>query len=195
LLDEVLQVFLSVVFYIATFVISGCAKAPPPVIRALPDFSVVATSADGSVRPLTLASLQGRVWVADFVYTRCQGPCPMLTAHMAGLQKSLPERIGLLSFTVDPDHDTPKVLARYADRFGAKPGRWLFATGDKSALARLFREGFLISATADPKAAPGQYVAHTTEVVLIDARGRIRGYYHGDDPAALDRLSADALRL
>ncbi len=185
--------FLSAVFCFATFVISGCAKAPP-AIRALPDFALTAVTVDGT-RPLDLAALRGRAWVADFVYTRCAGPCPMLSANMAGLQKRLPAAIGLLSFTVDPDHDSPAVLARYARSFGADPGRWLFVTGNKAALVRLFRDGFLISAVADPKAAPGQNVAHTTEFVLIDARGRIRGYYHGDDPDALDRLSADALRL
>lgn len=185
--------FLSVVFSMVAFIISGCAKAPPP-IRALPDFALTAVTVDGT-SPLDLAALRGRAWVADFVYTRCAGPCPMLSANMAGLQKRLPASIGLLSFTVDPDHDSPEVLTEYARRFGADPRRWFFVTGEKDALVRLFREGFLISAVADPRAAPGQNVAHTTEFVLIDARGRIRGYYHGDDPAALDRLAADALRL
>ena len=184
---------LSAVFYIAVFFASGCAKAPPP-LRALPDFALTWVTTRGQ-SPLDLRALRGRVWIADFVYTRCAGPCPMLSANMAGLQKRLPKSIGLLSFTVDPDHDSPEVLTAYARRFGADPQRWLFATGDKPALAKLFRDGFQIAAVENAAAEPGQNVAHTTKLVLIDGDGRIRGYYDGDDAASLDRLAADALRL
>jgi cytochrome oxidase Cu insertion factor (SCO1/SenC/PrrC family) len=186
-------VLLSIVFYIATFVISGCAKTPPP-LRALPDFALTAVTIDGT-SPLDLRALRGRVWIADFVYTNCAGPCPMLTANMAGLQKRLPKSIGLLSFTVDPDHDSPEVLSVYAHKFGANPQRWFFVDGDKSALMKLFRDGFQIAVEENAAAEPGQNVAHTTMFVLIDAEGRLRGYYHGDDPASLDKLAADASRL
>lgn len=184
---------LSAIFYIATFVISGCAKAPPP-LRALPDFSLTAVTVDGT-SPLDLRALRGRVWIADFVYTRCAGPCPLLTANMAALQKKLPKSIGLLSFTVDPDHDSPEVLTVYARKFGADAQRWFFVTGDKPALVKLFRDGFQIAVAESADAPEGQNVAHTTKFVLIDGAGRLRGYYDGDDPAALDRLAADASRL
>jgi protein SCO1/2 len=186
-------VLLSAVLCIITFVISGCAKAPPP-LRALPDFALTAVTVDGT-SPLDLRALRGRVWIADFVYTSCAGPCPMLTANMAGLQKRLPKSIGLLSFTVDPDHDAPEVLAVYARRFGADPQRWFFVDGDKPALMRLFRDGFQIGVAESAAAEPGQNVAHTTKFVLLDGEGRIRGYYDGDDSAALDKLAADARRL
>lgn len=184
---------LSAIFYIATIVISGCAKAPPP-LRALPDFSLTAVTVDGT-SPLDLRALRGRVWIADFVYTRCSGPCPLLTANMAGLQKRLPKSIGLLSFTVDPDHDSPEVLTVYARKFGADAQRWFFVTGDKPGLIKLFRDGFQIAAVESADAPEGQNVAHTTKFVLIDGDGRLRGYYDGDDAAALDRLAADASRL
>jgi protein SCO1/2 len=186
-------VLLSAIFYIATFVISGCAKAPPP-LRALPDFSLTAVTVDGT-SPLDLRALRGRVWIADFVYTRCAGPCPLLTANMAGLQKRLPKSIGLLSFTVDPDHDSPEVLTVYARKFGADAQRWFFVTGDKPGLIKLFRDGFQIAAVESADAPEGQNVAHTTKFVLIDGAGRLRGYYDGDDPASLDKLAADAARL
>ena len=184
---------LSVVLCIATFVISGCAKAPAP-LRALPDFALTAVTVDGT-SPLDLRALRGRVWIADFVYTSCAGPCPMLTANMAGLQKRLPKSVGLLSFTVDPDHDSPEVLAVYARKFGADPQRWFFVDGDKPALTKLFRDGFQIAVAESAVAEPGQNVAHTTKFVLLDGEGRVRGYYDGDDPAALDKLAADAKRL
>lgn len=190
---ERFRVSLSVVFYIAVFVISGCAKAPPP-LRALPDFSLTAVTVDGT-SPLDLRALRGRVWIVDFVYTTCAGPCPMLTANMAALQKRLPKSIGLLSFTVDPDHDSPEVLTVYARKFGADPQRWFFVDGDKPALMKLFRDGFQIGVAESAAAEPGQNVAHTTKFVLLDADGRIRGYYDGDDQPSLDKLAADAQRL
>jgi protein SCO1/2 len=186
-------VLLRVVLYIAVFIVSGCAKAPAP-LRALPDFALTAVTVDGT-SPLDLRSLRGRVWIADFVYTSCAGPCPLLTANMALLQKRLPKSIGLLSFTVDPDHDSPEVLAVYARKFGADPQRWFFVAGDKPALMKLFRDGFQISVAENAAAEPGQNVAHTTKFALLDGEGGIRGYYDGDDDAALEKLAADAERL
>jgi protein SCO1/2 len=184
---------LSVVFYIAALLAAGCAKAPPEY-RALPDFALTAVTVDGT-SPLDRRALAGRVWVADFVYTTCAGPCPLLSAHMQALQKRLPKSIGLLSFTVDPDHDSPEVLTVYARGFGADPQRWLFVTGDKPALIKLFRDGFQISAVESKDAPQGQNVAHTTKFVLLDSESRIRAYYDGDDPASIDRLAADAAAL
>jgi protein SCO1/2 len=173
--------------------VAACAKAPPPG-RALPDFALTAVTTAGA-SPLNLRGLAGRVWIADFVYTTCAGPCPLLTANMAGLQKKLPPSVGLLSFTVDPDEDTPEVLVAYAGRFGADPKRWLFVTGPKDAEIRLLRDGFLMPAVASPDAPAGQNVSHSTKMVLVDAQGRIRGYYDGDDADSLAKLAADARSL
>jgi protein SCO1/2 len=186
-------VLLSIFLCVATFVISGCAKAPPP-LRALPDFSLTAVTVDGT-SPLDLRALRGRVWIADFIYTTCTSSCPMMSANMEGLQKKLPKSIGLLSFTVDPDHDSPEVLTVYARQFDADPQRWFFVTGDKPALMKLFRDGFMIGVQESAAAEPGQNVSHSTKFVLIDAQGRIRGYYDGDDPASLAKLAADAKLL
>ncbi|MDX6770515.1 MAG: SCO family protein [Elusimicrobiota bacterium] len=184
---------MSVVFYTAFFSLGACRPAPPPQ-RELPDFALTATSAGGAPRPLTRADLRGRVWVADFVFTRCAGPCPLLTANMSALRKRLPAGTGLLSFTVDPDHDTPAVLAGYARQFDAGP-QWLFVTGPKPALTALVRDGFLLPVVEDAKAAPGSRVTHSAKFVLLDAESRVRGWYDGDDYEALDRLVADARRL
>lgn len=182
--------FLSVIFSALTFVISGCRPAPAQ-FRALPDFALTGVTVDGT-SPLDRRALRGRMWVVDFVYTRCSGPCPLLTAHMAALQKRLPKSVGLLSFTVDPDHDSPEVLTLYAKKFKADPQRWFFVTGDKPELVRLFRDGFQIAVAESADAPPGQTVAHTTKFVLLDGEGLIRGYYDGDDRESLDRLVKDA---
>lgn len=181
------------VFYIGVLLISACSRAPQPR-RALPDFSLTAVTVDGT-SPFDLRTMRGRVWIADFIFTRCAGPCPMLTANMAGLQKKLPKEIGLLSFTVDPDHDAPEVLTLYARKFGADPQRWFFLTGEKAELVRLIRDGFLLPVVENAAAAPGERVTHSTKMVLIDAQGRLLGWYDGDDVEALAKLEADAKAL
>lgn len=188
-----LSVLSSVVFYIVLLSIPACSPAPKPQ-RALPDFSLTAVTVDGT-SPFDLGAMRGRAHVANFVYTRCTGPCPMMSANMAGLQKRLPASVGLLSFTVDPDHDSPEALTVYARRFGADPRRWFFLTGEKAELIRLARDGFLLPIVEDAAALPGERFAHSTKFVLIDAQARVRGWYDGDDQAALDKLVADAKRL
>lgn len=196
MLTERFRVSLSVVFCIGAFVICACRPsedAPPP--RPLPEFSLRATtSAGGAPRALTRESLLGRVWIADFVFTRCAGPCPLLSANLAALRKKLPEGTGLLSITVDPDHDTLPRLAAYGAKFGAGP-EWLLATGEKAALTRLIKEGFLLAVAEDASARPGERVAHSTKFVLIDREARIRGWYDGEDAAAREKLVRDAKRL
>ena len=184
---------LSSVFYIVVLLISGCSPAPKPR-HALPDFSLTAVTVDGT-SPFDLRTMRGRAWIADFVYTRCTGPCPMLTANMAGLQKKLPSKIGLLSFTVDPDHDSPEVLTLYARKFNADPQRWFFLTGEKADLIRLVRDGFLLPVAENAAAQPGERVAHSTKMVLVDPQARVVGWYDGEDAAALDTLAADARKL
>lgn len=181
------------VFYIVVLLVCACSPAPKPQ-KPLPDFSLTAVTVDGT-SPFTLETLRGRAWIADFVYTRCSGPCPMLTANMAGLQKRLPKNIGLLSFTVDPDHDEAEVLTLYARKFNADPQRWFFLTGEKTELIRLVRDGFLLPVVENAAAVPGERFAHSTKFVLLDAQGRVRGWYDGDDAAALAKLEADARSL
>jgi protein SCO1/2 len=193
MVGEDFRVLLSVILYIAFFFSAGCAKSPAPA-RALPDFALTAVTIDGT-SPLDRRALAGRVWVVDFVYTACAGPCVPLNANMQDLQKRLPKSVGLLSFTLDPDRDSPEVLTEYARRFSADPQRWLFVTGDKPGLIKLLRDGFRIAAVESGDAPPGGNFAHTAKFVLLDADARIRGYYDGDDRASLDRLAADAARL
>lgn len=166
-----------------------------PRLAELPEFRLTAVAAKGPPQSLTGDALRGRVWIADFVFTSCAGPCPLLTTKMAELQKALPDGVALVSFTVDPDEDSPERLQRYARRFGADPGRWRFATGDKAGLYRLLREGFKLAVVEDPSAPEGRRVTHSTKFVLVDSSMTVRGYYDGQDAQELAGLQRDAASL
>jgi protein SCO1 len=113
------------------------------VFGELPDFAL--TERDGRRR--SRADLAGKVWVADFIYTRCTDTCPLQTAQMARLHQELAELADLLfvSISVDPTRDTPRVLRAYAERYGADPARWWFLTGKREPIYTLIREGFHLS--------------------------------------------------
>jgi len=177
---------------LAGAVLAYLHRAPAlPVFGALPDF--VLAGHDG--QPVSLTELRGRPFVADFIFTRCAGVCPAMTARLAQLQKRLPPGVAIVSFSVDPEHDTPEVLARYARGFGAGP-KWRFATGNREALHRLATEGFKLAAMEIPKdqqqaGTDGPFL-HSSKFVLVDGVGQIRGYYDSEDTQALERLVGDA---
>lgn len=160
----------------------------PRVIASLPPFRLTAQTG----QPVTLADLKGKAWIADFVFTRCSGPCPMMTSRMFDLQTRLREHerwadIRLVSFTVDPAHDTPEVLAEYARLAHADDQRWLFLTGTREELWGLATRGFKLPVEEQPDNVK-MPILHSQKFVLIDRAGRIRGYYDGlenDDREAL----------
>jgi protein SCO1/2 len=168
---------------------SGARQSGLPVISEVPDFTL--TDQDG--RPITLNDLRGRVWVADFIFTHCAGPCPRMSEQMSKLQgqvADLPD-VRLVSFSVDPRRDTPEVLRTYAKRYGAKPGFWYFITGDKQAIFDLAIRGFKLSVEDETDVDP---ILHSTKFMLVDREGRIRGVFDGEEPK--DRpLLERAIRL
>lgn len=148
---------------------------------------------------MTNRDLAGKIWVANFIYTTCPGPCLDLTRNLSGLQSEISgnENERLVSFTVDPAMDTPTVLSAYAEAHGADPKRWLFVTGDKTALYDLFEKGFHIAAlenTGPDAATDGKFI-HTTKMVLVDRKGIIRGYYDGLIPQSRKKLASDMAKL
>ena len=168
-----------------------------PVLDQLPEFSLVERGGE----KIGLADLRGKVWVANFVFTNCTGPCPLLSAQMQSLQeptKGLPN-VRLVSISVDPDRDTPEVLSAYAGRFGADPDRWLFLTGHRHAVYGLIREGFKLGLQAAGEGHDGHseasQILHSLRFALVDVRGRLRGYYDGTDPQLGDRMLPDVKRL
>lgn len=188
------------------------AEATPlPVHGQVEGFTLI--ERDGS--EFSSISLMGRVWIADFIFTRCASTCPQMTAEMGELVEGLagqPE-VRFVSFTVDPAHDSPSVLARYADAHGADRERWFFLTGPQELIYGLARRSFHLgveevtdpAAFSGPAGPPGQAgpagqavghgagepFIHSTRFVLVDRQGRIRGYYDSTDVSRVQELRAD----
>src|SRR6266403_4871778 len=140
------------------------------------------------------AQLRGKIWIADFIYTTCPGPCPMISSRMSELQKPLEKTdVHLVSFSVDPEKDTPQVLRGYADKLQADPKRWDFLTGPKSAIYKLSHGGFKL-AVSDGSGEQGIPV-HSTRMVLVDRHGDIRGYFDATEADAITKLVADTSHL
>ena len=171
----------------------------------VPDFRL--TERGGSA--VTLADLRGKVWLANFIYTECTETCPLQSLQVQRLQKEFAGSADLrfVSITVDPGHDTPEVLRRYAERYGADPGRWLFLTGPKPAIYGLAKDGFKLGVSDGSPAAQsgvpgwplgpgpafashgsGGLILHSSRFVLVDRQARIRAYHRTDDPDSLARL-------
>ena len=153
-----------------------------------------------SGKTITNHDLAGKIWIADFIYTTCPGPCPIITANMAKLQGVVAHdpNVQLVSFTVDPETDTPPVLAKYADQFGADPNRWWFLTGPEKPLYDLIENGFLqvVQNNTGQPPAPGQYkVTHSTYLALVDGDGNVRGFYDGVDNVGRADLLRDIRKL
>ncbi len=161
-----------------------------PTYGTVPAFQL--TNQDGQL--FGSADLAGKIWIADFIYSTCPGPCPMISSRMSEMQKPLEKTdVHFVSFSVDPEKDTPVMLREYADRLHAQPGRWDFLTGPKSTIYDLSIHGFKLPA-AEHEGDNGQPV-HSTRMVLVDRRGQIRGYYDATEADAITRLLADANRL
>ena len=156
---------------------------------SVPPFSLT----ESTGKTVTNGDLQGKVWVADFIYTTCPGPCPIISSSMARLQQKLTgdNRVQLVSFSVDPQDDTPAVLTAYANRFEADPQKWWFLTGPKQQMFDLIQKGFLQSLQDNhgQHLADGQFlVVHSTYMVLVDQHGTMRGFYSGLDPDSQSSL-------
>ncbi len=138
--------------------------------------------------------LAGKIWIADFIYSTCPGPCPMISSRMSEMQRPLEKTdVHFVSFTVDPDKDTPEILREYANRLRAQPGRWDFLTGPKSVIYDLSTRGFKLPA-AEHDGDNGQPV-HSTRIVLVDRQGQIRAYEEGSAPDSVTKLLAETNRL
>jgi len=163
-------------------VLAGCGRHEAlPVYGRVPAF--VLTSQTGAA--FDSKTLDGKVWVADFFFTTCMGPCPRMSALMHSVQKriaDLPD-VRLISFTVDPQHDTPPVLAAYAQRFRADPSRWYLLTGSPATLNTLDHDAFKMGNV------DGTFT-HSTLFALVDRQGVIRGYYDTGEGQSLDPLIA-----
>jgi protein SCO1 len=167
---------------ISAILLASCRqKSDLPEYGAVPAFALTAQTGkpfDGDKQ------LRGKVWVADFIYTTCPGPCPRMTSQMHRVQQSVQKTVNLVSFTVDPKRDTPEVLAAYAALHHAAPENWYFLTGEPATLQMLDKNVFKLG---DVDAS----LQHSTRFVLIDPRMQIRGYYDSSEPDVISHLLAD----
>lgn len=161
---------------------------PLPVYNSVADF--VLTNQNG--RAVSLADMKGNVWVADIIFTRCAGPCPRVTKQMRELQLRLRAANAnalLVTLTTDPAFDTPPVMKKYAERFQADQGNWLFLTGTKEQIAKLAVDSLKLTAVEKPAAertSPEDLFIHTNMFVVVDKQGRLRGVVQNsstDNPA------------
>jgi protein SCO1/2 len=166
--------------------VAALPQSSLPIYSQLPSFTLT----ESSGRALSLSGLKGNLWIADFMFTSCPGPCPMMSARMSELQRSLSDlpRVRLVSISVDPANDTPTVLKKYGAQFHADPNRWFFLTGDQTLIAKLSCDGFKVGTRDDP-------LMHSTKFILVDAQGQIRGYYDSEELASLRQLQVDIRTL
>jgi len=158
----------------------------------------------GDVRPfsfmernnqrITRDDLHGNIWIADFIFTRCAGPCPLMTMKMRQLQTAFSNAadVKLVSFSVDPEFDTPPVLSKYAEQYEADPQKWLFLTGDKKEIYNFAQNSLKLTVKEATENSP---IIHSTYFILVDRQGKIRGYYNSNEPKSLSRLATDVERL
>jgi protein SCO1/2 len=169
---------------LAALLVSACSnRSPLPSLGIVPQFNL--TDQTGSSFS-SKERLDGRLWVADFIFTNCGGPCPRMSHQMKQVrdQFNSPSEVQFVSFTVDPARDVPEVLADYAKRYEADPARWSFLTGNPAELQTLCRDAFMLG-NVDGK------LEHSTRFVLVDRHGRIRGFYDTSEQANVQKLIAD----
>lgn len=171
-----------------TLALVACSQRQPSleILGDIPQFELVAQ--DG--QPFHSQVLSGKIWVADFIYTTCPGPCPRMTSQMREVQDAvakLPD-VKLVSFTVDPAKDTPQVLTDYAKTHGASLASWYFLTGPMATLQMLDRDAFKLGNIDGT-------MQHSTRFVLVDRQGRIRGYYDTSESSAIPKVISDIYTL
>jgi protein SCO1/2 len=193
------------VFAILGAMVLGAVVAPSLALRdrpaelevygQMPAFRLV----DHTGGSVTDQHLRGRVVVANFIFTRCKTVCPVFTMKMRRVQDrtgDVAEALKLISFSVDPEHDTPQVLAEYAATHHADADRWRFITGSFDDVRRVVTDGLAMAMeemSAQDSGAPD--IVHAEHFVLLDRAGRIRGYYHSNDATRVEQMLRDARRL
>ena len=177
---------LAVLAFVCALVACSRHTATLETFGDIPQFAL--TAQDG--QPFHSQALAGKIWVADFIYTTCPGPCPRMTSEMREVQDAVLKiphdaaNVRLVSFTVDPANDTPPVLAAYAKTHGASPSIWYFLTGPVPTLQMLDRDAFKLGNIDGT-------LQHSTRFVLVGGQGRIRGYYDTSESSAIPKVISD----
>ena len=157
-----------------------------PISGSVPDFEFT----DSNGETITRKDMDGKVWVADFIFTTCTMACPIMTGNMNIIHKSFKDdnNVRIISISVYPEYDTPEVLKEYASRYDANTDRWHFLTGPEESVKNIIKTGFKIGDYED-------IIFHSEKFALVDVRGNIRGYYSGMETEDMSKLKKDIKRL
>ena len=157
-----------------------------PISGSVPDFKFT----DSNGETITREDMEGKVWVADFIFTTCTMACPIMTGNMNIIHKSFKDdnNVRIISISVYPEYDTPEVLKEYASRYNANTDRWHFLTGPEESVKNIIKTGFKIGDYED-------IIFHSEKFALVDLRGNIRGYYSGMETEDMSKLKKDIKRL
>jgi protein SCO1/2 len=136
-------------------------------------------------------TVKNKIYVADFFFATCQSICPQMSSNLKNVQSAFlnDDSVLIVCHTVNPLHDTVEVLNHYAQGYGAKKNKWHFLTGNKKQIYDLAKYSYLVNALEDNGTPEG--FLHSELLLLIDAKGRIRGFYDGTDKAQANKLIAD----
>jgi protein SCO1/2 len=170
---------------------------PLPVYYQVPEFSLT----NEFKKPFGTKDLQGKYYIANFMFTSCPSTCPALMEKMDVIQKrirGLGTKAAIVTFTVDPTTDTPEVLYKFARKRNSNPYIWNFLTGSQAEMRKIVIDGFKVplgnkeqvEKVVDNSKLTLFDIAHSEKVVLVDEKGQIRGYY-GTDKIEMDRLMID----
>lgn len=193
---------LSILFLIVTMMVVGCSstetKEPPSNEQTesgatqnndvsnlnwrVPEFEAI----DHTGKPFTSQQVQGKIWLTDVIFTRCNNVCPPMTANMAKIQQELKKQgvdVKIVSFSVDPDHDQPKVLEEFGNKYHADlSSNWHFLTGYTfEEIQELTQTAFkgTLSKTEGPTPEVPIMINHPSRFFLIDTERKVRKFYDG----------------
>ena len=178
----VVAIFLAITY----FVKFTSNQEPLPIIGSIPEFEFV----DSDGESVSLNTLKGKVWVADFIFTTCTMACPMMTGNMNIIHKKYKKNddLRLVSISVYPEYDTPEVLKKYAAQYEANTEKWHFLTGKEAAVKKVIKDGFKMGDYED-------IIFHSEKFALVDKNGLIRSYYNGMKTEDMNKLKKDIDRL
>lgn len=198
---------LRVSFVLLSLILLSVCYTPPEKVRVIGEKIVVKQSAKGEVYYDTLSAkapsfcftnhlgkqvcaenLDGKIWICDFFFTHCPSICVQMERNLLKVNAAFKDGPHIVSVSIDPARDSVNALLSYATKLGVANTHWDFLTGDKDSIYRV-AEHFLANAAEDPNS-PGGFI-HDGNFIVIDRKGRIRGFYNGTDEVAVDKMIAD----
>ncbi|MEM1407819.1 MAG: SCO family protein [Bacteroidota bacterium] len=140
---------------------------------------------------VTQETFSDKIYVADFFFTSCPTICPVMKTQMLRVYERYKDnpQVGILSHSIDPQHDTVALLKSFAERLGVESNTWHFITGEKEEIYKVGQTSYMVSAVEDPTE-PGGFI-HSGAFILVDKQRRVRGIYDGTLSDQVDILMSD----